>query len=195
MAGLFSKLKVHLATLLILSTQFVVTPAYSHELQENRAALVLRNDRLISATLYLNLIEVLKKTSAPMGDPIELTAKLAAMSDAEFAKQFNMMKKMIQSGIVLKTVAGKPLKLGNWQWPEVGEVQKQSREITMRVVLSPSDHFHETPLEVRFQIQSEEPFSSVRVELPEALRPITLIATRPKQVRLSVGTTGLVVDF
>ena len=195
MGEVFSKLKGHLATLLILSTQFVVTTAYSHELKENRAALVLRNDRLISATLYLNFSEVVKKTLAPMGDPIELTAKLAAMSDAEFAKQFNMMKKMIQSGIVFKTVAGKPLKLGNWQWPEVGEVQKQSREITMRVLVSPSDHFHETPLEVRFQIQSEEPFSSVRVELPEALRPITLVATRPRQTRLNGSTPSSIVDF
>jgi hypothetical protein len=195
MGGPFSKLKVHLATLLILSTQLVFTPAYSHELQENRAALVLRNDRLISVTLYLNFSKVLHKTLMPLGDPSELITRLAAMSDVEFAGQFNVVKQKIQSGIVFKSVQGKHLKLGNWQWPESVAAQKHLRESIMHAVVSPGQHIHEPPVEVRAQIQSDERLLSLRVEMPESLRPITLIATRPRQSRLNTSTSSLVVNF
>jgi hypothetical protein len=195
MGGLFTELKMQLVTLSLLSTQFIMTTVYSHELQENRAALVLRNDRLITVTFYLNLSEVLHKTLMPMGDPIELTTRLAVMSDAEFAGQFNVVKKKIQSGVVFKSVPGKHLKLGNWQWPESVAAQKHLRESTMRAVVSPGHHIHEPPIEVRAQIQSDEPLLSLRVDMPESLRPITLIATRPRQSRLNTSTSSLVINF
>jgi hypothetical protein len=195
MRGAFRGVSAYLIAVPSLFLYVVATSTHAHELMENRAALVLRDDRLVSTTLYLNLGEVLHKVLRPKEDRFEHTARLAAMSDVDFGQQFSAAKKTIQSGIIIKSVVGKPLKISNWQWPEASSVQKYLREITMRVVVTPGSHFHETPIEVRALIQSDEPISSLRVEMPEALRPITLIATRPKQGRLNSTTPSLVIDF
>ena len=71
-----------------------VREAQSHELQENRASLVLRNEREISVTFYLNLTELLHKTLMPKQDRFEHTAKLAAMHEADFSKQYGDVKKI-----------------------------------------------------------------------------------------------------
>jgi hypothetical protein len=195
MRSAFRGVSAYLIAVPSLFLYVVATSTHAHELMENRAALALRDDRLVSTTLYLNIGEVLHKVLRPKEDRFEHTAGLAAMSDVDFGQQFSAAKKAIQSGIVIKSVRGKPLKISNWQWPEAGLVQKYLREITMQVVVTPGSHFHETPIEVRALIQSDEPISSLRVEMLEALRPITLIATRPKQGRLNSTTPSLVIDF
>lgn len=69
-----------------LSTAFLDKTAHSHELQENSASLVLRNERQVSITFYLNLSELMHKTLAPKQNRFELVAKLAATSEDDFFK-------------------------------------------------------------------------------------------------------------
>jgi len=169
--------------------------AHSHELNENRASLVLRNERQISVTFYLNLTEVLHKTLMPKQDRFEHTAKLAAMNEADFLKHYGDAKKLIESSVLLKAASGKKINVREWQWPEPKVAQKAIRELTMQSVVSSGQHLHENPIEVRLQIQSDESIDPLVLELPVSMKPMTLVASRPKQTRFDLSAKKITINF
>jgi len=180
---------------IILNMVLFVREAQSHELQENRASLVLRNERQISVTFYLNLTELLHKTLMPKQDRFEHTAKLAAMNEADFSKQYGDVKKLIESSVLFNAAPGKKINVREWQWPEPKVAQKNIRELTMQSVVSSGQHFHENPIEVRLQIQSDESMDPLMLELPDAIKPMTLVASRPKQTRFDLSARKITINF
>jgi hypothetical protein len=180
---------------IILNMVLFVREAQSHELQENRASLVLRNERQISVTFYLNLTELLHKTLMPKQDRFEHTAKLAAMNEADFSKQYGDVKKLIESSVLFNAAPGKKINVREWQWPEPKVAQKNIRELTMQSVVSSGQHFHENPIEVRLQIQSDESIDPLMLELPVSMKPMTLVASRPKQTRFDLSAKKITINF
>jgi len=180
---------------IILNMVLFVREAQSHELQENRASLVLRNERQISVTFYLNLTELLHKTLMPKQDRFEHTAKLAAMNEADFSKQYGDLKKLIESSVLFNAAPGKKINVREWQWPEPKVAQKNIRELTMQSVVSSGQHFHENPIEVRLQIQSDESIDPLMLELPVSMKPMTLVASRPKQTRFDLSAKKITINF
>jgi hypothetical protein len=180
---------------IILNMVLFVREAQSHELQENRASLVLRNERQISVTFYLNLTELLHKTLMPKQDRFEHTAKLAAMNEADFSKQYGDVKKLIESSVLFNATPGKKINVREWQWPEPKVAQKNIRELTMQSVVSSGQHFHENPIEVRLQIQSDESIDPLMLELPVSMKPMTLVASRPKQTRFDLSAKKITINF
>ena len=177
------------------TTVFLNLSVHPHELQENRASLVLRNDRQVNVTFYLNMSEVLQKTLTPTQDRFEHTAKLSAMNEGEFLKQYGITKNLIESSVIFRSASGKQLKITDWQWPEPRVMQKGLRDLTMQSVVGSGHHFHENPFEIRLHIQSTEPLESLTLELPVTLKPITLVASRPKQKRFDNSTTKVTINF
>jgi len=180
---------------IILNAVILDREAHSHELNENRASLVLRNERQISVTFYLNLTEVLHKTLMPKQDRFEHTAKLAAMNEADFLKHYGDAKKLIESSVLLKAASGKKINVREWQWPEPKVAQKAIRELTMQSVVSSGQHLHENPIEVRLQIQSDESIDPLVLELPVSMKPMTLVASRPKQTRFDLSAKKITINF
>ena len=180
---------------IILNMVLFVREAQSHELQENRASLVLRNERQISVTFYLNLTELLHKTLMPKQDRFEHTAKLAAMNEADFSKQYGDVKKLIESSVLFNATPGKKINVREWQWPEPKVAQKNIRELTMQSVVSSGQHLHENPIEVRLQIQSDESIDPLMLELPVSMKPMTLVASRPKQTRFDLSAKKITINF
>jgi len=180
---------------IILNMVLFVREAQSHELQENRASLVLRNERQISVTFYLNLTELLHKTLMPKQDRFEHTAKLAAMNEADFSKQYGDVKKLIESSVLFNAAPGKKINVREWQWPEPKVAQKNIRELTMQSVVSSGQHFHENPIEVRLQIQSDKSIDPLMLELPVSMKPMTLVASRPKQTRFDLSAKKITINF
>jgi len=180
---------------IILNMVLFVREAQSHELQENRASLVLRNERQISVTFYLNLTELLHKTLMPKQDRFEHTAKLAAMNEADFSKQYGDVKKLIESSVLFNAAPGKKINVREWQWPEPKVAQKAIRELTMQSVVSSGQHLHENPIEVRLQIQSDESIDPLMLELPVSMKPMTLVASRPKQTRFDLSAKKITINF
>ena len=184
-----------LFTFLSLNVIILPTNSLSHELQENRASIVLRNDRQISIAFYLYISEVLNKVLMAKQDHFEHNAQLASMNENDFLKQYEITKKIIEAAVVFKTISGKQIDTNQWQWPGHKEVQKHIRELTMQSVVGSSHHVHENPIEVRVQMQSNEPVVSLLLELPEALKPITIVSSRPKQTRLDLYDKKILVNF
>lgn len=188
-------ISTYLIVLIILNAVLLDREAHSHELNENRASLVLRNERQISVTFYLNLTEVLHKTLMPKQDRFEHTAKLAAMNEADFLKHYGDAKKLIESSVLLKAASGKKINVREWQWPEPKVAQKAIRELTMQSVVSSGQHLHENPIEVRLQIQSDESIDPLVLELPVSMKPMTLVASRPKQTRFDLSAKKITINF
>jgi len=188
-------ISTYLIVFIILNSVLLDREAHSHELNENRASLVLRNERQISVTFYLNLTEVLHKTLMPKQDRFEHTAKLAAMNEADFLKHYGDAKKLIESSVLLKAASGKKINVREWQWPEPKVAQKAIRELTMQSVVSSGQHLHENPIEVRLQIQSDESIDPLVLELPVSMKPMTLVASRPKQTRFDLSARKITINF
>jgi len=188
-------ISTYLIVFIILNAVLLDREAHSHELNENRASLVLRNERQISVTFYLNLTEVLHKTLMPKQDRFEHTAKLAAMNEADFLKHYGDAKKLIESSVLLKAASGKKINVREWQWPEPKVAQKAIRELTMQSVVSSGQHLHENPIEVRLQIQSDESIDPLVLELPVSMKPMTLVASRPKQTRFDLSAKKITINF
>jgi len=189
------QISTYLIVFIILNAVLLDREAHSHELNENRASLVLRNERQISVTFYLNLTEVLHKTLMPKQDRFEHTAKLAAMNEADFLKHYGDAKKLIESSVLLKAASGKKINVREWQWPEPKVAQKAIRELTMQSVVSSGQHLHENPIEVRLQIQSDESIDPLVLELPVSMKPMTLVASRPKQTRFDLSAKKITINF
>ena len=178
-----------------LSTALFDKAAHSHELQENRASLVLRNERQISITFYLNLSELMHKTIAPKQNRFELVAKLAATSEDDFLKNYDFTKKNTEGSVFFKHASGKKITAREWQWPDPKTAQKSMRELTMQTVVGSSSHVHENPIEVKLQIQSDVSLDSLLLELPSSMRPMTLVASRPKQTRFDLSAKEITIHF
>lgn len=174
---------------------FLNWSAHPHELAENRASLVQRNDRQVNVTFYLNISEVLQKTLMPRQDRFEHTAKLSAMNESDFLKQYVITKSLIESSVLFKSASGEKMRVKDWQWPDPKVIQKNLRELTMQSVTGSGQHVHENPVEIRLQIQSAESLESLTLELPVTLKPMTLVASRPKQTRFDNSVTKVTINF
>ncbi len=119
---------------------------------------------------------------------------MAAMSNEDFHAQWIKIQDTVQTGIEIQSTTGRSLRMNVWHWPDEGSVQKHFRELTMQSVIAPDAHRHETPFEIRFQVQSPMPVSAVTLKVAQALRPITLVATQPRQSRIDQDMgRGLVI--
>ena len=65
----------------------------------------------------------------------------------------------------------------------------------MQSVVAPSHDLHENPVEVRLQIQNNESIDSLLLELPAAMKPMTLVASRPQQSRFVVTEKEIAINF
>ena len=100
-----------------------------------------------------------------------------------------------QSSVLFNAAPGKKINVREWQWPEPNVAQKNIRELTMQSVVSSSQHIHENPIEVRLQIQSDESMDPLMLELPDAMKPMTLVASRPKQTRFDLSARKITINF
>jgi hypothetical protein len=187
-----SRLVICLAALICLMSTSGIR---AHELEENRASLVLRNERQINVALYLNLAALSQRILAPKQAWLPFVSHLAAMSDEDFHTQWVKVQNSVEAGIDIQTTAGRSLRMHVWQWPEEKAVQKYFRELTMHSVVTPDAHLHETPFEIRFQTQSHMPVIAVNLKVSAALRPITLVATQPRQTRIDLDMEQATVRF
>ena len=173
----------------------VAATTASHELNENRASLVLRQERLVSVTFYLNIGVVLLKTLNPEQNLFEHTARLSTMGENEFAKQYARAKNLLETSVRFKTDGDQTIRATHWQWPDAHKVQQHLRQWTMQATVATDQHTHENPLEVSLQLQSEQEIRALVLELPAALRPMTVVSSRPKQSRIDPATLRARITF
>ena len=172
-----------LALLLAISSQ-----ASGHELMDNRATFILRDQSHVSLTLYIDLMEAVRKTVAPNAKPAEFIVAYSAMSPEEFKAALVSAEKRMEEHISLADENGAPLTLRNWLWPEPAAAQATLRELAMRAIVSPGEHAHPPPAEIRAEAQSTHKIASLRALFPAELGELLVVSYQPKQTRVRPRT-------
>lgn len=154
----------------------------AHELLENRATLVQREATFVSMTLYIDLPEALHRALAPQRSFEAFAVTHANLPLDAFKTVLMPALIRMQSETHVTTGKGRVLAVERWLWPEPARVQASLRERLMEAVLAPGDHAHVVPLEVRAELRSGKPITSLRVQFTPALGRVMVVSYRPRQV-------------
>jgi hypothetical protein len=159
--------------------------AYSHELPENRIALVVRDSRVVNLTLYLNVGGSLHQSIAPQMPWKQFIAIRAAMPDLELDIELRKFIANIQNGTILQNQNNGTLVITSWKWPDFKLIQAQLRRMAMDSVISNSSHAHEEPIQITAQSISKQNISEISIKVPSEIKPVTVVAYEPQQFRMS----------
>lgn len=156
--------------------------AGAHDLQDNRATLVLRDGLHVSVTLYIAYADALHLALAPQMPPEEFLVAYSAMKPELLQKELFRAQTRFQSATRLYLATGKEIPLTNWIWPDARQVQAMLQQRIMQAMVDPAGHAHEEPLEIRADGNSREEITEVRVQFPEEFRKVLVVSYRPKQL-------------
>jgi hypothetical protein len=153
----------------------------AHDLQDNRATLVLRDGNHLSVSLYLAYADALHAALAPQRPVDEFLVAYSAMKPELMRKELLRAQAKFQSATRLYLASGRELALTNWIWPDAGQVQAMLQRRIMQAMVDPAGHAHEEPLEVHADANSPEEITAVRVQFPEEFQKVLVVSYRPKQ--------------
>ena len=153
----------------------------AHELQDNRATLVLRDQTHISVTLYLSYGDALHLAIAPESPLPQFWMMYSAMSPDRMQRVLARAQARFQASTRLYLATGKELPLTNWVFPDVKQVQAMLQHRVMQAMADPAGHSHDEPLEIHADANSPEPVTSVRIQFPEEFQKVLVVAYRPSQ--------------
>ena len=171
--------------------------AAAHELQDNRATLVLRDHQHLALTLFVDYPKVLHQVLAPQTSLQEFVMLHAAMKPQEFQAQLLVAQRKLQGGTSVVLGSGKTAVLAQWVWPSSTPVHKLLQQRAMQAIVAPNDHAHAVPMEIRAETKSNNAsdFSSVILQLPPALQQVLVVSYQPKQVWLKANTPSPRISF
>ncbi len=179
------------ATVMTLLTQ----NTNAHELAENRATMVLRDQNHVAITLYLNYSEVLHRTLAPAQSFAEFVLAFSALPPEQFAAQLTKAQTRLQSQIKVLPRPATEASMRRWMWPAATRVQALLRDRAMQMLAAPNDHAHEPPLEVRVELLTTGRVSAVSAVFPPEFRRVLVVSYRPKQTWAEPGDAATEIMF
>lgn len=167
--------------LVLLMMQALIPGALAHELQDNRATLVLRDKTHLSVTLYIAYAEALHLALTPQRPFAAFLVVYSSMKLEELQKELLRAQTKFQATTRLYLTPGGEAALTNWIWPDAKQVQALLRQRVMQSMVDPNGHSHEAPLEVRADVNAQKDITSVRVQFPDEFQKVLVVATRPSQ--------------
>jgi hypothetical protein len=172
-----------------------VCVASAHELSDNRATLVLRDNTHLTVTLYVGLPEFLFRTLAA-GKPFgSFLVEYSALDPATFRRELLRAQSRVEKGTHLFLEDGRPLLLVRWQWPEPAAAQAMLRERVMHETVGGETDSHGEPAEVRAEAVAQRDIRSVSIQFPPELQQVLVVAYRPNQVSVAAGARSARIEF
>jgi hypothetical protein len=162
----------------------LASSATAHELDSNRATLVLRDRQHLAITFFVDYASVMQQVLAPQKPLQEFLLMFSAMQAPEFKAQLQVVHRKLQSNTVLTLHKGKAVQLNQWVWPEASAVQSQLQQRVMQTVVAPSEHTHVVRTEIRTEAKSgnTSDFLSVTLRLPTEFKDVLVVSYQPNQV-------------
>ncbi len=157
-------------------------PAYAHELPENRATLVLRDQTHLSLTLYIDFVVAAHQALAPQQSLREFLLVCAALSPEEFHKLMQRAQTKLEAETRATLNGGSAAKFTGWVWPKSEKIRVSIQQQVMASIVDTSNHTHEPPFEIRAHITHDKPIAESKVQFAEAFGKVLLIWYRPKQI-------------
>lgn len=173
----------------------LITGAVAHEIQDNRATLVLRDGNHLSVTLYLAYADALHLALAPQQPAEEFLVAYSAMRPELLQKELLRAQARFQSETRLYLATGKEIPLTNWAWPDAKQVQAMLQQRIMRAVVDPAGHAHDEPLEIHADANSQEGITAVRIQFPEEFQKVLLVWYRPSQLWVEPKSWSPAIKF
>ncbi len=183
--------------LAVLVGSVVGSVAQAHELQANRATLVLRDRQHLAVTFFVDYVAVLHQALAPQQPERDFVLLHAAMKPQEFQSQLQTAQRALQAGVKLSLHKGKVAQFGQWVWPAPAAVHSLLQQRAMQAVVAPAEHAHAVPTEIRVEFKSANSadFASVVLQLPAPFKDVLLVYYQPKQVWLKPGAVSSAIVF
>ena len=169
--------------------------ATAHELQENRATLVLRDKTHVTLTLYISYAEALHQTLAPQRPLQEFLLVYSAMKPEQLEKELIRAQLKWQAATKVFTSPGVEATLTNWIWPDTKQVQMYLQQRVMQAMVDPAGHAHLAPLEIHADANSQQAIVSVRVQFPEEFQKLLVVAYKPSQIYVERKTLSPLIKF
>jgi hypothetical protein len=168
--------------------------AAAHELQDNRANLILRDRTHLSVTLYLSYPEALHLALAPERQFMAFLLIYSAMKPEELQKELLRAQSRFQSTTHVY-LPDKEAPLVNWVWPDVKTVQAMLQQRVMQAMVDPNVHAHEAPVEVHADVNRAQEIQSVRVQFPQEWQKVLVVWFRPSQQWVEGKTLSPAMKF
>lgn len=155
-------------------------PALGHELTSDRLTLIQHDPRHLSLQLLVDMPALIHRIIAPKqpGTPFILT--LSSQPASQIATAMQKVQQRVQADLQLRH-AGQTLKLTNWRWPDIGQVQEALRQRAVQLLVAPGEHSHESTLKIQAEVLANAEINSVSLALPAELKPLMLVSYRPQQ--------------
>ncbi len=173
----------------------VVCLAYAHELPENRATLVLRDQTHLSLTLHVDLVLAAHQALAPRQGLREFLLVCAALSPDEFHKLMQRAQTMLEAETRATLNGGSAAKITGWVWPKSEKIKASIQQHVMGFIVGTSNHTHEAPFEIRAHIMHDKPITESKVQFADAFGRVLLVWYRPKQLWLTPKQTSPAIKF
>lgn len=166
----------------------------AHELESDRLTLVLRQDRLIEFTWRGDLPAALHRMLSPQEPYAEFLTRLAASPPPEVNRLIGQARQQWAREWVL--TADPPIK-GQWQrwdWPNAKQVQAAAQALLMQRLSGA--HEHPAGMGVQAQwLAASGVVQSIKVQVPPALRPLTVVSYRTRQSLVSGSEESVQIGF
>ena len=126
-----------------------------------------------------------------------LSTSAPAHEQQEFQAQLLAAQRKLQDGTSLVMGSGEKASFTSWVWPDAASVQKLLQQRAMQAVVTPNDHAHTVPTEIRGEAKSSQAsdFKSVILQLPAVLQQILVVSYQPKQLWLKPNSQSPVISF
>lgn len=166
-----------------------------HEMQDNRATLVLRDALHVSVTLYINYLAALHRAMAPRRALTDFVLTYSAMPARQFAVEFAGAQKRLLAATSLQLADGTALALTHWTVPDAARVQALLQQQAMQAVVTPGAPLHEEPLELHADAVGTRAIRTLRVRFPAAFGKVLVVSYQPKQVWADPKAPPVTVKF
>jgi len=170
----------------------LVAPA--HELEDNRATVVLREPNHLTLTLYLAYPELLHRALAPDRPFAEFLLAASAAEPAALDQQLRAAHARFEAGLRVEIEPGLELAPAHWSWPAAAQLQQLLRQRAMENVTG-AGHAHPAPLEVHAELRTPRPVTALRLRFPPEFRRVLVVAYRPTQAWAQPGALSPRLSF
>jgi hypothetical protein len=185
--------------LLCLVALLSITSARCHELTENRATLVLRDEIHVTLTCYVDYPDVLYAVLAPKKSHREFLLAYSAMKPEDFRQQMLLAQSKLQTETRATLNDGKEAVITGWVWPDSARIQVLIQQEVMKSmvggVANTNVHAHAPPTEIRANITSDTPIKNATIKFAEAFGKMLLVSYRPEQSWVAPKQTSSLVKF
>ena len=110
-----------------------------HELTDNRATLVLRDQTHVSMTMYINYTDALHRVLAPQRTMTEFVMAYSTMPLSALRVELQKSQARFIAQLRLASASGGNVVLRNWSWPDAAAVRDMLQQQTMQAVVAPGD--------------------------------------------------------